>query len=102
MLSLAGFLATADGEDLKQIQEALKSAAAKEENDNTPEGLAYHVNAFELEVEKWGSLNPHIHHVRTGTFQRHFVSCEAKRPCPGWTAVTFVAPLQGACAFKSA
>jgi hypothetical protein len=52
LLSLAGFLATADGEDLKQIQEALKSAAAKEENDNTPEGLAYHVNAFELEVEK--------------------------------------------------
>jgi hypothetical protein len=49
---LGVFWATAEGEDVKQIQEALKSAAAKEENDNTPEGLAYHVNAFELEVEK--------------------------------------------------
>lgn len=44
---------------MKQIQEDLRNAAAKEEDDKTPDGLAYHVNAFELEVEKWvPSLSP--------------------------------------------
>eukprot|EP00285_Hemiselmis_virescens_P015468 CAMPEP_0173393872 /NCGR_PEP_ID=MMETSP1356-20130122/22363_1 /TAXON_ID=77927 ORGANISM="Hemiselmis virescens, Strain PCC157" /NCGR_SAMPLE_ID=MMETSP1356 /ASSEMBLY_ACC=CAM_ASM_000847 /LENGTH=151 /DNA_ID=CAMNT_0014351961 /DNA_START=15 /DNA_END=467 /DNA_ORIENTATION=+ len=50
-------------EDVQQIAEAVKNEAAHDDEDTRPDALAYHVNAFELEVEKflevdsWNDIN---------------------------------------------
>ena len=41
-------------EEVRKIQESVRNEAAKEDDDTTPDGLAYRVNAFELEVERCG------------------------------------------------